>query len=47
MPINEDADVCPRCGNFVGAADAPRRIPPIIWMGVALALLCVLIWVLR
>ena len=46
-PIHEDADVCPRCGNFVGAADAPRRIPPIVWIGAALALLGTLAWFLR
>jgi predicted nucleic acid-binding Zn ribbon protein len=45
--IHEDADVCPRCGNFVGAADAPRRVPMVIWIGFALAILCVLVWVLR
>ena len=45
-PIHEDADVCPRCGNYVGAIDAPRRVPAIIWIGVALAMLCVLVWVL-
>ena len=45
--IHEDADVCPRCGNFVGGADAPRpRVPPMVWIGVALAGLCALTWVL-
>jgi hypothetical protein len=47
MPINVDADVCPRCGNFVGSTDAPRRVPALVWVGVALAMLCVLVWVLR
>ena len=46
-PIHEDADVCPRCGNFVGSTDAPRRIPPIVWIGAALALLGTLAWFLR
>jgi predicted nucleic acid-binding Zn ribbon protein len=45
--IHEDADVCPKCGNFVGAADGPRRVPVIIWVGVLLALICVLVWILR
>ena len=45
--IHEDADVCPRCRNFVGAADVSRRVPMVIWIGVALAILCVLVWVLR
>ena len=44
--IHEDADVCPRCGNFVGATDAPRRVPLFVWVGVVLAGLCVLTWVL-
>jgi hypothetical protein len=48
-PVHEDADVCPHCGNFVGGTDAPpwRRVPVIVWVGVVLALLCVLVWVLR
>jgi len=46
-PIHEDADVCPRCGNFVGSAHAPRRVPVLVWVGAILALLCVLVWVLR
>jgi predicted nucleic acid-binding Zn ribbon protein len=45
-PIHEDADVCPKCGNFVGSGDAPRRVPVIVWVGAILALLCVLVWVL-
>ncbi len=46
-PIHEDADVCPRCGNFVGGDDAPRRrVPLFVWIGVILAGLCVLTWVL-
>ena len=45
--LHEDADVCPRCGNFVGGDDAPRpRVPVFIWIGVILAGLCVLTWVL-
>ena len=46
-PIHEDVDVCPKCGNFVGSADASRRVPLIVWVGAVLALLCVLVWVLR
>jgi predicted nucleic acid-binding Zn ribbon protein len=46
-PIHEHADVCPKCGNFVGSADAPRRVPVLIWVGAILALLCVLVWVFR
>ncbi len=46
-PIHEDADVCPRCGNFVGGYDAPRpRVPPLVWIGVVLAGLCILTWIL-
>ncbi len=46
-PIHEDADVCPRCGNFVGGDDAPRpRVPLFVWIGVILAALCVLTWFL-
>ena len=45
-PIHEDADVCPRCGNYVGGSDAPRRRPVIIWIGIVLAGLCVLTWIL-
>ena len=45
--LHEDADVCPRCGNFIGGDDAPRpRVPVFIWIGVILAGLCVLTWVL-
>ena len=44
--IHEDADVCPRCGNYVGATDAPRRVPLFVWVGVILGGLCVLAWVL-
>ena len=46
-PLHEDADICPRCGNFVGAANAPRRVPLIVWIGAALALLSALAWFLR
>jgi hypothetical protein len=45
-PIHENADVCPRCGNYVGGKDASRRLPLLVWIGVALAGLCVLTWVL-
>ena len=45
-PIHEDADVCPKCGNFVGSTDAPRRVPMYIFLGAILAGLCVLIWIL-
>jgi hypothetical protein len=45
--LHEDADVCPRCGNFIGGDDAPRpHLPMYIWIGVILAGLCVLTWVL-
>ena len=43
-PNSEDADICPRCGNFVSADDAPRRHPWWIWMGLALCVLVVLFW---
>lgn len=45
-PIHEDADVCPLCGNFVGGVDVPRRVPRFVWVGVILAGLCVLTWIL-
>ena len=46
-PLHEDAEVCPRCGNFIGGDDGPRqRVPLFIWIGVILAGLCVLTWVL-
>jgi len=46
-PLHEDADVCPRCGNFIAAEDAPRqRVSMFVWIGVILAGLCVLTWVL-
>ena len=45
--VHEDADVCPRCGNFIGGDDAPHpRVPMFVWIGVILAGLCVLTWVL-
>ncbi|HEV2295653.1 MAG TPA: hypothetical protein VGR35_17530 [Tepidisphaeraceae bacterium] len=45
-PVHEDADICPRCGNFIGSADAPpRRVPTLVWVGLILAGLCVLTWV--
>jgi predicted nucleic acid-binding Zn ribbon protein len=44
--LHEDADVCPRCGNFIGGEDAPRRrVPMFIWIGVILAGICVLVWI--
>ena len=45
--MERNLDVCPKCGNFVGSTDAPRRIPPIVWIGAALALLGTLAWFLR
>jgi endogenous inhibitor of DNA gyrase (YacG/DUF329 family) len=45
-PIHEDADICPRCGNYVGGTDAPRHVPMFVWVGLVLAGLCVLTWVL-
>ena len=44
-PMSEDAEICPRCGNFVGGEDAPRRLPMWVWVGVTLCLLVVLLWV--
>ena len=43
--MSEDAEICPRCGNFVGGEDAPRRRPWWIWVGLALCLLVILVWV--
>ena len=37
-PVHEDAEICPHCGSFISAEDAPRRRPPWIWIGVALCL---------
>lgn len=46
-PVHEDADVCRRCGNYIGGVDAPRpHLPLFLWIGVILAALCVLTWVL-
>ncbi len=46
-PVYENADVCSRCGNYVGSQDGPARLPRWVWIGVALAALCVLLWVIR
>lgn len=43
-PVHEDGDICPHCGNFVGGAGAPRRVPPIVWIGFALAMLGAVTW---
>ncbi len=33
--LHEDADVCPRCGNFIGGSDDPSRGRP-LWVKVVL-----------
>lgn len=45
--IYADADRCPKCGDYVtpGAAGV-RRKPAWIWIGVALAALVLLGWIL-
>lgn len=43
--VYEEAEICPHCGSFISAEDAPRRRP---WWVVAGGLACVvvvLIWV--
>ena len=40
----DGADVCPHCGNFVSAGDAPRRLPLWFAAGAAACLLILLVW---
>ena len=45
-PVYEHAEVCSHCGNYISEEDAPpRRVPMFVWIGVVLAGLCVLTWV--
>ena len=45
-PVFEDADICRHCRNYIGGEDAPpRRVPVLVWVGVALAALCALTWI--
>jgi len=45
--ISELAEMCPRCGGYVSAEDAPpARRPPWVVAGVIGCLLVVLVWVL-
>lgn len=43
-PLDEQAEMCPRCGRFISWEDAPSRKPLWIWIALALALIPVLIW---
>ena len=46
--ISEDAERCPKCGMYISAEDAPRRMP--IWMVVTVILLLaaiLVVWVLH
>lgn len=45
--ISEDADRCHHCGNFIVPDDpGPRRIKAWIMVGIVLAIVAVLMWVL-
>jgi predicted nucleic acid-binding Zn ribbon protein len=44
-PLHEQADLCPRCGNFVSAEGAPRpRRPAWFIVGLVVSLLIALVW---
>jgi hypothetical protein len=46
--ISEDAERCHHCGNYISAADAPRRaLPWWFWIGVITAGVVALMWALR
>jgi predicted nucleic acid-binding Zn ribbon protein len=44
--IDEDADVCPRCGYFITTDESPRRFPIWVMVGIVLMLLAVILFVL-
>jgi predicted nucleic acid-binding Zn ribbon protein len=45
-PISEDAEICPRCRNFISQEGAPpRRHPWWVWIGAILCLIGVLLCV--
>jgi hypothetical protein len=45
--ILEDAERCPRCGNFISEEDAPRRKPAwLVLSAVVLVVAIVVTWVL-
>ena len=41
--VSELADVCPKCGNFMASADAPRRGKPWWVIAIVVALLAAMI----
>lgn len=46
--IYDDAERCPRCGNYLSAEDAPRRPRPLwVVVGALAALAGMLWWVLQ
>jgi hypothetical protein len=46
-PVHEQAEQCPHCGEYISDEDAPpTRRPWWVYVGVALCLLIVLLWIM-
>lgn len=43
--IYEDAEQCPRCGNYISAEDSVRQLPRWVVVGALLCLAAALSWV--
>lgn len=43
--VYDDAERCPRCGQYLSREDAPRRPSPLVAVGVAICLVIVARWI--
>ena len=43
-PIYEESERCPSCGKYLSVEDAPRGLPTWVLIGVVLALLVSMFW---
>lgn len=45
--VYEDTIRCPRCGTYLNEDEFAPHIPQWVWIGLALALIVVLLWILK
>ena len=45
--IDEQSEMCPKCGYFISQEDAPRKVPVWIILGAVLMLVAMLMWIFR
>ncbi|MGH7179405.1 MAG: zinc ribbon domain-containing protein, partial [Tepidisphaeraceae bacterium] len=45
--ISEEAEWCHHCGKYISTEDSPTRVPTWVWIGVIVALVIVVMWIMR